>query len=196
MRRRAPEAVVIGGSAGAVDALLAILPALPPDLAIPVIVVVHVTHGPAGLLPDTFRSRVSLATREPFDKESGSGGVIWFAPPGYHVLIEADRTFALSAEAPVRMARPSIDVLFASAADAYGPAVAGIVLSGANPDGAEGLRAIAAAGGTTLVQAPAPAAVPAMPLAAIAAGRPDRVGSPRRIGAWIAAAGRRAGRTA
>ncbi len=104
-----------------------------------------------------------------------ASGKLYFAPPGYHLLVEADRSFALNCDPPVLFSRPSIDVLMESCADAYGPEVAGIVLTGASEDGARGLAAIKARGGLTAVQDPAEAAHPTMPLAAISAGPPDYV---------------------
>lgn len=196
MIRRAYEAVVIGGSAGAVEALAEILPALPSDAPFPVIVVLHLAEGRRSLLAEALRPRLRVATREVCDKEYASGSTVWFAPPDYHLLVEADHTFALSAQEPVLVSRPSIDVLFESAAEAYGAGLVGVVLSGANADGARGLRAVREAGGVTLVQAPRTAAAAAMPEAALACGAADHVASPRRIGAWLAAAAARRLRSA
>jgi len=105
--------------------------------------------------------------REAEDKDPIVAGTIYFAPPDYHLLVEADRTFSLSCDAPVLFSRPSIDVLFESAADAYGPKLIGIVLTGANSDGARGLRAIIAEGGHGIVQTPQSAFASAMPEAAL-----------------------------
>jgi two-component system chemotaxis response regulator CheB len=105
--------------------------------------------------------------REAEDKAPLCDGTIYVAAPNYHLLIERDRSLSLSIGEPVHHSRPAIDVLFASAADAYGPAVAGLVLSGANQDGAEGLFQIRQAGGVAIVQAPATASSPMMPDAAL-----------------------------
>ncbi|HEY2255975.1 MAG TPA: chemotaxis protein CheB, partial [Variovorax sp.] len=102
-------------------------------------------------------------------------GTVYFAPPGYHLSIERDRSFSLSCEPPVLFSRPAIDLLMASAADAYGPALAGVLLTGANDDGAEGLLRIHRAGGLTIVQDPDEALVSIMPLAALKAHAPDFV---------------------
>lgn len=119
--------------------------------------------------------RLALPVHEPRDKEPVQAGHVYVASADYHLLIEADRRFAFSNEPPVSYARPSIDVLMASAADAYGPALAGVLLTGANRDGAEGMAAIHACGGLTIVQDPLDAEVPTMPAAAIARSKPDHV---------------------
>jgi two-component system, chemotaxis family, protein-glutamate methylesterase/glutaminase len=162
------EAVVVGGSAGAMDGLGVILPALPRGLAVPVLVVLHVPPDDGSRLPFVFEGRCQVAVREAEDKDSIVPGVA-FAPPGYHLLVETDRTLALSVDAAVHFSRPSIDVLFESAAYAYGERLLGIVLSGANEDGAAGLAAIAAAGGIAVVQAPETADSPEMPEGALRA---------------------------
>ena len=165
---RAPvRAIVIGASAGAVHALSRILPALPADFPLPVLIVVHVPADRSDLAP-LFGTRCRVAVREAEDKAPILPGVVCFAPPGYHLLVEEDHTMSLSVDEPVLYARPSIDVLFESAADAYGAGLVGVILTGANEDGAEGLRAVVAAGGTALVEDPATAAAPTMPRAALA----------------------------
>jgi len=163
------DAVAIGASAGAVQALTSILPALPDDYPVAVLVVVHVPADRSNVLVPHFQVRCRIPVREAQDKEPISPGVIYFAPPDYHMLVEADKTIALSADLPVLHSRPSIDVLFESAADAYGAALAGVVLTGANHDGAAGLKAIADAGGYTIAEDPTGAYAPAMPRAALEA---------------------------
>jgi two-component system chemotaxis response regulator CheB len=162
------EAIVIRASAGALEALSAILPALPQGFELPVLVVVHVPPDRRSVLSELFEAKCRVPVKEAEDKEPIVGGTVYFAPPDYHLLVEADRCLALSSDEPVLFSRPSIDVLFESAADAYGPALIGVVLTGANQDGAKGLRAIVAAGGAALVQEPQGAFAPAMPEAAIA----------------------------
>jgi two-component system, chemotaxis family, protein-glutamate methylesterase/glutaminase len=168
------DAVVIGASAGGVEALNRLLPALPGDFAAAVLIVVHVRQGQPSLLPDLFSQRCALKVSEPFDKDEIAPGTIYFAPPGYHMLVESEGgeapSIALSVDPPVRFSRPSVDVLFDSAAHAYGERLLGIVLSGANDDGAHGARAIVEAGGRCWAQDPQTCFAPAMPLAAIAAG--------------------------
>jgi two-component system chemotaxis response regulator CheB len=161
--------VVIGASAGAVEALTVLLPVLPRTLRVPVIVVVHLPPDRESALPALFQGRCALTVKEAEDKEELAAGVVYFAPPNYHLLVEPSLQLALSSEEPVLYSRPSIDLLFLSAADAYGPDLLGIVLTGANSDGARGLRAVCDAGGAAVVQSPQTALVPTMPLAALAA---------------------------
>jgi two-component system chemotaxis response regulator CheB len=163
------EAVVIGVSAGALEALSAILPFLPSDYALPVIIVVHVPPDKKSVLAELFGAKCGIKVREAEDKEPISGGTVYFAPPDYHLLVETGKSLSLSSDEPVLYSRPSVDVLFESAADAYGPSLIAIVLTGANPDGAKGLKAVTNAGGTAIVQSPAGAYASAMPEAAIAA---------------------------
>jgi len=160
------DVIVIGGSAGALEPLLALLPALPGGLAIPIVVVLHVAPNHPSLLPVLLARACARPVWEIEDKQVLQPGAIHVAPSNYHVLLERDRTLALSVDAPVQFSRPSIDVLFESAADAFGRAVAGIVLSGANEDGARGLRRIVDAGGLGGIQDPATAAHAEMPAAA------------------------------
>lgn len=164
-----PAAVVIGASAGAIDALSAILPALPANFPQPVLVVVHIPGNRQSMLAELFSSRCALRVKEAEDKEIILPGTVYFAPSDYHLLVEPDFTLSLSSDEPVLYSRPAIDVLFQSAADAYGDSLTGIILTGANSDGALGLKAVAKAGGMTLVQDPETAQGTAMPRAALAA---------------------------
>jgi len=161
------DAIVIGASAGGVEAVGALLQGLPQPYAPSLMVVLHLPADRPSLLATIFQARCRLPVREALDKEHVEAGTVYVAPPGYHLLAEADGTLALSQDAPVAFSRPSIDVLFESAAAAYGDRVLGIVLSGGNNDGAAGLAAIRAAGGRAWVQEPADAVAPAMPQAAI-----------------------------
>ena len=169
------EAVVIGASAGGVDALMTLLPGLPPTFGLPIVVVLHLPEGRPSLLAHIFGLRLSLPVREASDKENIAPATVYFAPPGYHLSVEQDRSFSLSCEAPVHFSRPSIDLLMESAADAYGPALAGILLTGANFDGAAGLARIKERGGYTIVQNPAQAQVATMPAAALRQHTPDLI---------------------
>lgn len=164
-----PRAVVIGASAGAIQALSLILPELPADFPLPVLIVVHVPADRNNILAPLFAPRCRLAVREAEDKEPALPGTIYFAPPDYHLLVETDGDLSLSADEPVLYSRPSIDVLFESAADAFGEALVGIILTGASMDGAAGLRTICEAGGVALVEEPETAYADTMPRAAIAA---------------------------
>ena len=134
----APEAVVIGASAGALEALSSLLPALPSDYRLPILIVVHLPPDKTSLLAELLRARCAIRVREAEDKEPIEPGVVYFAPPDYHLLVEQDRRLSLSDDEPVLFSRPSIDVLFESAADAYGGGLIGVVLTGANSDGANG----------------------------------------------------------
>jgi two-component system chemotaxis response regulator CheB len=163
------RAVAIGGSAGAVQALSRILPALPPGYPLPVLIVVHVPPDRGNALVPLFRAKCRVTVKEAEDKEPALAGVAYFAPSDYHLLVEGDGSLSLSSDEPVNHSRPSIDVLFESAADAFGPALAGIVLTGASHDGAQGLKAVADAGGVAIVEDPAGAHAPLMPAAALEA---------------------------
>jgi len=163
------EAIAIGASAGAVQALSCILPELPTDYPLPVLVVVHVPPDRSNMLVPLFQAKCEISIREAEDKEPILPGVVYFAPSDYHLLVEADRTISLSADAPALYSRPSIDFLFESAADTYGPALLGIILTGANEDGVAGLAAVAEAGGSVLVEDPTSAYASAMPTAALGA---------------------------
>jgi two-component system, chemotaxis family, protein-glutamate methylesterase/glutaminase len=190
MTEVAIEAVVMGASAGAVQALSHVLPALPDRFPVAILVVVHVPPDRDNALVALLQSKCRLEVREAEDKAPIEGGVVYFAPADYHLLVEADRTLALSSDTPVLHSRPSIDVLFESAADAYGPALAAVVLTGANEDGALGLRAVARAGGVALVEDPAGAYAPAMPRAALAACADARSLSLDAIAAYLTDLGR------
>lgn len=182
---RRVEAVVLGASAGGIDALLALLDGLAPPWRLPLVIVLHLPETHDSHLAEIFGERVQVPVREAGDKMPVAPGTVYFAPPGYHLSIERDRRFSLSCEPPVRFSRPSIDVLMASAADVYDRALAGMLLTGANDDGAEGLLRIHQAGGLTAVQHPQEAQVPIMPEAAIALHRPDHVLPVRELRALL-----------
>lgn len=166
MRPETVRAVVIGASAGGVQALLALLPQLPGAFPAPILVVLHVPADRSNVLAPLFATRCALSVKEAEDKEPALPGVVYFAPSDYHLLVEADGALALSSDEPVNYSRPSIDVLFESAADAYGAGLVGVILTGANEDGARGLSAVEAAGGLAIVEDPALAYAPSMPEAA------------------------------
>jgi two-component system chemotaxis response regulator CheB len=146
---------------------MTLLPPLPVTLGVPIFIVLHLPRGRPSLLTEIFLGKCSLPVCEAQDKEPVRPGTVYFAPPDYHLLIDEGPQLALSTEEPVHHSRPSIDVLFESAADIYGSRLLGIILSGANDDGAAGLAAIAAAGGTTIVQRPDSAPVKQMVVAAL-----------------------------
>jgi two-component system chemotaxis response regulator CheB len=169
------EAVVIGASAGGFEAILAVLKDLPPAYPMPLVAVLHLPDHHESRLSELFGYRLALQVREARDKEPLEPGILYVAPSGYHLQIEADRSFSLSCEERVSYARPSIDVLFETAADAYGQSLAGVLLTGANHDGAAGLAGMKVAGGLTVVQDPASAEIPTMPEAAIRRAAPDLI---------------------
>ena len=166
--------VVIGTSYGGVAALEKLLPRLSPSLPAPVVVVQHRSRDTDDGLCEFLRAHCRLPVVEPNDKEAVEGGHVYLAPRDYHLLVE-DGRFALSVDAPVTYARPSIDVLFESAADVYRADAIGVVLTGANRDGARGLARIRERGGLAVVQDPDEAESRAMPEAARAAAKVERV---------------------
>lgn len=179
------KAVVIGVSAGGMKALSTILPELPSTFRPAVIVVQHLQDGSHSELASIMARICTMSVREAEASEPILGGTIYIAPPGYHLLVERDRTFGLSTDPPVNYSRPSIDVLFESAAEAFESELAGVILTGANYDGAVGLHAIKLAGGLTVVQDPDSAEVATMPRAAIRIGAVDHILHLAEIGPFI-----------
>jgi two-component system chemotaxis response regulator CheB len=176
----APIAVVIGGSAGALEVLRVIVRELPLSMSCPVVIVIHLPAHSSGLA-ELLGADTSLCVKQAEDKEPIVAGTVYIAPPSYHLLIESEGTFALSVDPPVHFSRPSIDVLFETASDVYGASLVGVLLSGASEDGAAGLQEINAAGGTTIVQSPLSAEVAIMPAAALSLFEPTYVWSPDDI---------------
>jgi two-component system chemotaxis response regulator CheB len=162
------EALVIGVSMGGVELLLRLIPELPADY-LPTIVCIHAPAGTTQGLADLLAKRSRLRVKEAEDKEAPSSGCVHLAPGGYHLLLERERIFGLSVDPPVAYSRPSIDVLFESAAEAYGPTLCGLLLTGANSDGAQGLATIKRRGGRVAIQNPDEAEAPEMPRAGMAA---------------------------
>jgi two-component system chemotaxis response regulator CheB len=183
------EVVVIGTSLGGLEAVATLLGALPGGFRLPVVIAQHraVAAPGDGDLASMWRRHTALTVGDAEDKAPLVPGHVYIAPADYHLLIEARGLFALSTEAPVQWARPSIDVLFESAADVYGEAVIGVVLTGASADGSRGIRAIRAAGGCALVQDPAGAECDVMPRAALAATPVNHVLGLREIGRVLGA---------
>lgn len=174
------DAIVIGTSAGGVEALSRLLPPIPASLSAAILIVVHVPRERPSLLTDIFRVKCKLKVEEALDKAEIKPGCIYFAPPDYHMLI--DREFAdsrpqlaLSVDEVVQFSRPSIDVLFESAADIYGTRLLGVLLTGGNEDGAAGMAYIAQCGGSTVVQEPAEALTSTMPDGALKVMKPTHV---------------------
>ena len=182
---RRVEAVVIGASAGGVEALGALLPSLPAGYGLPVFCILHLPGDRESRLAELFRDRLPLPVKEAADKESIAPGTVYFAGSAYHLSVEQDLCFSVSCEPPVHFARPAIDVLMESSADAYGPGLVGILLTGANHDGAAGMAYIHASGGLTVVQDPDDAQVATMPKSAIDRFTPHLILPLARIGALL-----------
>ncbi|HET7538797.1 MAG TPA: chemotaxis protein CheB [Polyangiaceae bacterium] len=175
------EALLVGGSAGAIEALNQLLPVVPQAARIPVLVIVHLLPNRASLLPEVFAPRCRARVLEPVDKQAMTAGTIWFAPSNYHLLLEADRSFAFSTDLPVNFSRPSLDVSFESAAEVFGARLCCIVLSGANEDGAHGADLVRRKGGLVIVQDPSSAEAKQMPRAAISRANPQIIASLPKI---------------
>lgn len=173
--RRRLRAIVIGASAGGFDALRAIFGKLSPALRAPVIVVLHAAASDQSTLAESFARVSKLPVIEAAERTRVNPGRIYLAPAGYHLLVEKNEHFSLSVDERVRYARPSIDVLFESAADVWRAALAGVILTGANDDGARGLAVIREHKGTAIVQSPVDAEVPEMPQAALKLAGADHV---------------------
>ena len=167
------QLVVIGTSRGGLNALRCLLSGLPEDFPLPIVIAQHRTKDSGQGLATLMASTSSLPIIEPHDKQEIAPGIVYLAPADYHLMLESEY-FTLSTESPLHFSRPSIDVLFESAAEAYRSSLIGVILTGANADGAEGTASIKRHGGFVIVQDPADAEARAMPEAAIAAGA-DRV---------------------
>lgn len=184
-KKRGYRAVVIGSSAGGLEALEAVLSVLEADFPLPVAVVQHLAPNSGGYLAAHLDDKCAVRVKEADEKEALAPGTVYFAPPNYHLLVEEDGTLSLSVEERVCFSRPSVDVLFETAVDAFGPDLVGVILTGGNEDGSQGLRAVADAGGLTIVQDPETAAAPEMPKAALARTKADHVLPLRDIGSLL-----------
>lgn len=169
------DAVAIGASAGGVEALCRLLPALPASARAAVFVVLHLPRDRPSLLASIFQARCALPVLEAQDKEPVAPGTVYVAPPDYHLLVDEGPRIALSTDVPVNFSRPAIDVLFESAADLYRERLLAVVLTGANHDGAAGLAAVQQRGGVAVVQDPESAQVALMPAAALQRNPTSRV---------------------
>ena len=180
---KAPQLVAVGTSLGGLNALTALLQVLPKRFPVPIVVVQHRTTAPdGGGLTRLLQDHAKLRVVEADDKMTLEPGTVYIAPADYHLLVEEPGLLALSTDAPIRSARPSIDVLFQTAADAYGAALLGVLLTGASADGAEGLAAVKARGGRAIVEDPSTAECRTMPAAALAATAVDYVLPLSKIG--------------
>lgn len=187
-RSRSPiQAIVVGASAGGVEALLKVFGQLPKGFGVPILVVLHLPDERDSQMAQVFGHRLAIPVQEAQDKQNIQPGTLYVATPGYHLSVEADRSLSLSLEEPVHHSRPSIDVLFESAADVFGPNLLAVVLTGANNDGAQGLAKVRELGGITVVQDPGEAQVSTMPEAALALQEPDHILTLQGIGQLLAA---------
>ncbi|OZI20178.1 chemotaxis protein CheB [Bordetella genomosp. 9] len=184
------ELVAIGASAGGVDAIGTVLDALPADFPAAIAIVLHLPPDRHSLLAELFAARCVLPVKEVEDKEFIAPGMVYIAAPDYHMLVEPDRSFALSQDEAVNFSRPSIDLLMESAAIAYRDRLLGIVLTGASQDGAAGLQRVRALGGQAWVQDPDNADSPAMPASAIAQAGADRIMDKATLALALAALGK------
>jgi two-component system chemotaxis response regulator CheB len=178
-------AIVIGASAGGLEAVGTVLDALPEDFAVPIVVVQHIPANAGDALPRRFQRHCRLPVHEAEDKEPVAGGNVFIAPPDFHLMIEPERRFSLSREERVNFSRPSIDVLFETAAEAYCSELVGVILTGASADGAAGLARVKRMGGLSIVQDPETAEVDIMPRAALNACDADRVLPLAEIGPFL-----------
>lgn len=167
--------LVIGGSAGSLEPIIAIISSLPSPLQLAVVVILHRKPGLDSSLHHLLAAKTALPVKEVEDKDALLPGTIYIAPPDYHLLIEAETSFMLDASEKIHFSRPGIDAAFESAADVFGPSLIGILLSGASADGADGLRRIKEAGGHVIVQDPQSAEVSYMPEQALLLVKPDKV---------------------
>ncbi len=176
--------IVIGGSLGGMKALRVILKELPATFPLPIACALHRRREPDDLLSHILQQDSAIPVSEALDKEPICGSHVYIAPPDYHLQVDP-LNFSLSIDDPVQYARPSIDVLFESAADAFGPAVIAIVLTGANHDGQRGAARIQSRGGLIIVQDPETSESPVMPQATLDATGTRHVYSPEKIGAFL-----------
>ncbi len=179
------DAIVVGVSTGGLEALKSILPHLPVDFAPSVIIVQHQPPTSDDFLASFLNENCSLRVKQADEKESIASGLIYVAPPNYHLMVEEDRTFSLSIDERVNYARPSIDVLFETAADVYGENLVGVILTGANTDGSHGLKKIKESGGLAIVQDPETAEAKSMPTAAMASSDVDHILPLEEIGPFL-----------
>jgi len=169
------EAIVIGVSSGGMTVLKCIFSALPAGFSIPIIIVQHVSARSANEWIKLLNEKSNLTIKEADEKEKIESGKVYIAPANYHLLIESDKTVSLTIDEYVNFARPSIDVLFESAAEAYKNKLIGIVLTGSNSDGTKGIKRVKECGGLAIIQDPETAESPTMPASAIAAVEPDYI---------------------
>ena len=169
------EAIVIGVSSGGMNAMKVMFSLLPKDFNTPIIIVQHISAHSDNLWIKLLNDQNNLSIKEADEKENIEYGKVYIAPPNYHLMIEKDKTFSLTIDERVNFARPSIDVLFESAAEAYKDKLIGVVLTGSNNDGTNGIKRIQECGGLTIIQDPETAESSYMPASAIAVIKPDYI---------------------
>ncbi|HLN22012.1 MAG TPA: chemotaxis protein CheB [Bacteroidales bacterium] len=179
------RAVAIGTSAGGIEALNYLLPSIPEDCNMSFFVVQHISAESDSSFIRLMRDRCSMIVREACNTDKIEPGTIYFAPPDYHLLVEKDKTLSLSKEEKINYSRPSIDLLFETAAEAFTEMLTGILLTGVNRDGSSGLKRIADLGGRTIVQSPEDAAFSEMPASALKILKPDMVITLKEIAAFL-----------
>lgn len=188
------DVVAMGASAGGVMALQKIFATLGANFTLPIVITLHLPRDTRLVLPLIFGAYApNLSICEAEDKMPLLPRHVYFAPPGYHLLLEADKSLALSQDEPVHFSRPSIDVMFESVAQGFGARAIGVLLTGANEDGAQGLYEIHKQNGITLVQDPKTAEVPVMPASALKLFKPDHVVALAEVGRMIATVATRGG---
>lgn len=169
------EAIVVGVSSGGMNAMKVMFSLLPKDFNTPVIIVQHIGAHSDSQWIKLLNDKSNLPIKEADEKENIENGKVYIAPPNYHLLIEKDRTFSLTIDERVNYSRPSIDVLFESAAEAYKNKLIGVILTGSNNDGSNGIKRVKECGGLAIIQNPETAESAFMPKSAIAAIKPDYV---------------------
>ena len=169
------EAIVIGVSSGGMNAMKVMFSLLPKEFKTPIIIVQHISSQSENLWIRLLNDKSNIYIKEADEKEKIENGKVYIAPPNYHLLIEKDRTFSLTVDKYVNYSRPSIDVLFESAAEAYKNKLIGVILTGSNNDGTNGMKRIKEYGGLTIVQDPTTAESNYMPASAIAAMQMDYI---------------------
>jgi len=180
------HAIVIGGSSGSIDSIINLLTDLPKTFNIPVIIVIHRMRNAESKLENIFKFKSSIKKiKEADDKEPILTGNIYIAPPNYHLILEENKTLSLDYSELVNYSRPSIDVTFESAALAYKENLIGILLSGSNSDGSEGLKKIKYYNGLTIVQDPKEAKSPIMPMSAIKSLKVDHIMTIKEIQTFL-----------
>ncbi len=178
-------AIAIGVSAGGMQAMAYLLSSLPKRFPVPIIIVQHRTASDDNFFVEYLNRLCPFWVKEAEDKEQLKDNIAYIAPPNYHLLVEKDRTVSLCYDNPINFARPSIDVLFETAAEAFKEKLLGIILTGANMDGSKGIEIIKQFGGTTIAQDPSDAEVPVMPKTAIETGKIDHILTLRGVSAFL-----------